>query len=71
VGRPPSAPGEQVAATVATIAELFRMNRLGPVDAARMETTLGLAELCDINPWNAPLWGVYRRALAELQAQTD
>lgn|GEM_PF-4583071 len=56
---------------MATIAELFRMNRLGPVDAARMETTLGLAELCDINPWNAPLWGVYRRALAELQAQTD
>jgi len=60
-----------VAAAAATIAELFRMGRLGPVDAARVETTLGLAELCDMNPWNPSLWSVYRRALAELQAQTD
>jgi len=46
------------------------MNRLGPVDVARVETVLGLAELCDVNPRNPALWGVYRRALAALQAET-
>ena len=70
VGRPTLRPGEQAAAAAATIAELMRMGRLGPVDVARVETVLGLAELCDVNPRNPALWGVYRRALAALQAET-
>ena len=70
VGRPTLGPGEQAAAAAGTIAELMRMGRLGPVDAARIETVLGLAELCDVNPRNPALWGVYRRALAALQAET-
>jgi len=71
VGRPTLGPGEQAAAAAGTIAELMRMGRLGPVDAARIETVLGLAELCDVNPWNAPLWGVYRRSLQALAQTPD
>ncbi len=68
VGRPTLSPGVQAAAAAATVAELVRMGRVGPADAALVETVLGLAEMCDANPWNPSMWGVYKRALAALQS---
>jgi len=55
---------------VNTVVELYRMNRVGPADAARVETVLGLAEQVDNDPLNAAIWAVYRRALTALLQTT-
>jgi len=59
-----------VFAAVDTVVELYRMNRVGPVDVARVEAFLGLAEQVDADPFNAAMWAVYRRALTELLQTT-
>jgi len=60
----------QVFAAVDTVVELIRMNRVGPADAARTQTVLGLAEQVDSDPLCAPLWAVYRGALKALLETT-
>lgn len=69
---PATVPGYelQVFAAVNTVVELYRMNRVGPADAARVETVLGLAEQVDNDPLNAAIWAVYRRALTALLQTT-
>ncbi len=54
-----------------TLAELRRMGRLEPVDAAVVQALRSMARALDEDPGNAALWRQYREALRELTADDD
>lgn len=54
-----------------TIAQLRRMGRVEPVDAARLQMLRTIARALDADPHNAALWRQYREGLNELVVNDD
>lgn len=61
----------QLDALEETLAELRRLGRLEPIDAARVEAVRGMAVALDANPLNAQLWKVYVSTIEEMTGGDD
>lgn len=55
----------------ATLAELKRSGRLGPLDGARVQALRSIADSLDVRPNNSQMWKEYREALEGLMARGD
>ena len=65
---PQSPDGANSRAIKVTIGELRRMGRLEPVDEAKVQALLSMAEALDLNPFNSQMWREYREAIGGLIA---
>lgn len=65
---PSVADGPNVRAINVTLGELRRMGRIEPVDEARVQALLTMAEALDLNPFNSQMWREYREAIGGLIA---
>lgn len=54
-----------------TVAELERLGRLNPTDAARVEIARTLADALDLEPGSAILWREYRAAEKQLREESN